>query len=149
MTRKSSPFGRLRLTAEIRGNMFTRAVPVRFARCAALAGAILATACSRNQPPEELGSEPAEVVFSNESLVQADVYAVLSNGGEARRLGTVMAGRTETLRLGSDLATRGNISVVARLQSGGSVSTGVVPIHPGDTVHIQLPMNARILVFLP
>lgn len=121
----------------------------RLARLLALGAAALLGACSRNQPVDEPGNEPAAVVFSNESLTQADLFAVVSGGGEARRLGTAMAGRTETFRLGSDLAIRGNVSLVARIQNGGTRSTGVVPIHPGDTVHVQLPLNRSMLVFLP
>lgn len=114
-----------------------------FAICALLG------ACARNQPSAETTNARAEIVFANESLTQAELYAVVSGGGEARRLGTVMAGRTETLHLGADLALRGGISLVARLLNGGTVSTGVVPIHPGDTVHVQLPLNHNTLVFLP
>ncbi|CAN5175266.1 hypothetical protein BH09GEM1_BH09GEM1_40570 [soil metagenome] len=129
--------------------MISRHSALRGARLLALTTATLLAACSRNQLSEETGNEAAAVVFSNESLAQADLFAVISGGGEARRLGTVMAGRTETLRLGADLAIRGNISLVARIQNGGTRSTGVVPIHPGDTVHVQLPLNQSMLVFLP
>jgi hypothetical protein len=119
------------------------------ARMLLFTAAALLSACSRNQVADEPGNEPAAVVFSNESLAQADLFAVVSGGGEVRKLGTVMAGRTETLRLSADLALRGNVSLVARLFNGGSLSTGVVPVHPGDTVHVQLPLNRSMLVFLP
>ena len=119
------------------------------ARLLVVASASLLAACSLNRPTEESGYQPVAVVFANESLQQADVFAVVSGGGEARRLGTVMAGRTETLRVGADLAIRGSVSLVARLQNGRTLSTGVVPLHPGDTVHVQVPMNPNTLVFLP
>ena len=121
----------------------------RGARLLVVASASLLAACSRNQPAEESGYQPVAIVFANESLEQADVFAVVSGGGEARRLGTVMAGRTETLRVGSDLATRGSVSLVARLTNGRTLSTGVVPLHPGDTVHVQLPLSPNTLIFLP
>ena len=121
----------------------------RRARLLVVASASLLAACSLNRPMEESGFQPVAVVFANESLQQADVFAVVSGGGEARRLGTVMAGRTETLRVGADLAIRGSVSLVARLQNGRTLSTGVVPLHPGDTVHVQVPMNPNTLVFLP
>ncbi len=129
--------------------MIPRHSALRRARLLVVASVSLVAACARNQPLEETSYAPAAVVFSNESLSQADLFAVISGGGEARRLGTVMAGRTETLRLGSDLAIRGNVSLVARILNGGTRSTGVVPIHPGDTVHVQLPLNQSMLVFLP
>ena len=129
--------------------MLTRHGAARSARLLLLTTAGLLGACSRNQMAAEPGNEPAAVVFSNESLTQADLFAVVSGGGDARKLGTVMAGRTETLRLSADLALRGNLSLVARLLNGGTLSTGVVPVHPGDTVHVQLPLNRSMLVFLP
>ncbi|MDQ2668649.1 MAG: hypothetical protein M3Z05_22025 [Gemmatimonadota bacterium] len=129
--------------------MLTRHSAAHSARTLVFATAALLGACTRNQVAAEPGNEPAAVVFSNESLTQADLFAVVSGGGEARRLGTVMAGRTETLRLSADLALRGNISLVARLLNGGTLSTGIVPVRPGDTVHVQLPLNHSMLVFLP
>lgn len=129
--------------------MLARHSAAHGARTLIFATAALLGACSRNQMAAEPGNEPAAVVFSNESLTQADLFAVMSGGAEARRLGTVMAGRTETLRLSADLALRGNISLVARLLNGGTLSTGIVPVHPGDTVHVQLPLNRSMLVFLP
>lgn len=129
--------------------MMARHSALRGTRLLVLAAATLLAACSRNQAGVEPGNEPAQIVFANESLVQADLFAVISGGGEARRLGTVMAGRTETLHLGADLALRGSVSLVARLLSGGTLSTGVVPIHPGDTLHIQLPINRSMLIYLP
>jgi hypothetical protein len=129
--------------------MLTHRGAARCARMLLLTTAALLGACSRNQVAAEPGNEPAAVVFSNESLTQADLFAVVSGGGDIRKLGTVMAGRTETLRLGADLALRGNVSLVARLLNGGTLSTGVVPVHPGDTVHVQLPLNRSMLVFLP
>jgi hypothetical protein len=129
--------------------MVARNATARSTRMLVLAAAALLGACSRNQVAAEPGNEPAVVVFSNESLTQADLFAVVSGGGDARKLGTVMAGRTETLRLSADLAIRGSVSLVARLLNGGTLSTGLVPVHPGDTVHVQLPLNRSMLVFLP
>ena len=129
--------------------MIPRQSARRGARLLVVASASLLAACSLNRPTDEPGYQPVAVVFANESLQQCDVFAVVSGGGEARRLGTVMAGRTETLRVGSDLAIRGSVSLVARLSNGRTLSTGVVPLHPGDTVHVQLPLSPNTLIFLP
>ena len=131
--------------------MIPRQSVLHAARLLVVASASLLAACSLNRPTDEPepGYQPVAVVFANESLEQCDVFAVVSGGGEARRLGTVMAGRTETLRVGSDLATRGSVSLVARLTNGRTLSTGVVPLHPGDTVHVQLPLSPNTLIFLP
>lgn len=118
---------------------------------AAFAAASLLGACSRNQVETdgEPSNAPAAVVFSNESLMQSDLFAVISGSSESRKLGTVFAGRTETLRLPYEFTRRGGVSLVARMLSGGTVSTGVVSIQAGDTVHVQLPLNHNMLVMLP
>src|SRR5437762_12138333 len=65
-------------------------------RIAVLAAVVIpAIACGpfhRGGPPD------AVVVFKNEATDQADVYA-LGPGGEPTRIGTVFAGRTDTLRV--------------------------------------------------
>ena len=130
--------------------MIARHITRHGSRSLALAVVVLCAACSRNRPEtEESLAEPVQIVFDNQSLDQADLFAVMSGGGEARRLGTVMSGRTETLRMGADLAVRGGVSLVARRLNGGSLSTGIVAVHPGDTLHIQLPLNPRLLLVLP
>ena len=123
---------------------------VRAVRHIALAAVAVLGACSRNQPPEaEPGNAPAVVIFSNESLTQSDLFAVVTGSSESRKLGTVFAGRTETLRLPYDLTLRGNINLVARMLNGGLLSTGPVSIRAGDTVHVELPLNRNMLVMLP
>lgn len=96
------------------------------------------------------GPEPAVLYFSNESLDQADVYAVTS-AGQAVRIGTVFAGRTDTLVVPPDVAARGeNVNVVARLLANPArPSTGPIPIRPGDKVQIRLPIDLKLLVVQP
>jgi hypothetical protein len=95
------------------------------------------------------GVPPAVLVFTNESLDQADVF-VVGSGLPARRIGTVMAGRTETLKVPPDLATRGNLNIVARLLARSiRPQTGFVPIAPGEQYEVRLPPDERLLVFLP
>jgi hypothetical protein len=96
------------------------------------------------------GPEPALLVFSNESLAQADVYLV-PQGLNARRIGTVMSGRTDTLVVPADLAARGGtMNVVARLLAHSEVpQTGPVTILPGDRYEVRLPSDARLLSIVP
>jgi hypothetical protein len=93
---------------------------------------------------------PAKLFFTNESLDQADVYAVIP-GSQQIRIGTVMAGRTDTLTVPADIVGRGeNITVVARLLAhSGTVSSGPLPIHPGDQLVVRLPIDQKLLVVLP
>ena len=113
--------------------------------CAALlAAAFLAVACGPHGGP---GSEQyAFVVFTNESLNQADVYA-FGTAGDRVRLGTVFGAHTDTLRL--DLRTisgAGTISVAARiLATGRAPSSGQILLHPGDYLRVTLPSSENML----
>ena len=114
------------------------------------------SACARNRPGRDDGNiaeseaaEPTTLEFKNESLAQADVYVAASGSG-ARRIGTVFAGRTETLVVPRDLAVRGTITVIARLLARSRTpSTGSFAIGPGDKLSIRLPMDERSLYVLP
>ena len=98
---------------------------------------------------ESESAEPTTFEFKNESLAQADVYIAASGSG-ARRLGTVFAGRTETLTVPREIAVRGTITVIARLLARSRTpSTGTIAISPGDRLSIRLPMDERALYVLP
>jgi hypothetical protein len=129
--------------------MFAQTSAVRGARLLVLASAAILAGCSRNQPETDPGNVPAAVIFSNESLTQSDLFAVISGSSESLKLGTVFGGRTETLRLPYEMMNRGNVSLVARMLNGGLLSSGQVTIRPGDTVHVQLPLNRNMLILLP
>ena len=129
--------------------MIVRHSATRMARLLVLATAVVLGACSRNQLETDPGNVPAAIVFSNESLSQSDLFAVIAGSSESRKLGTVFAGRTETLRLPYEMANRGSISLVARMLDGGILSSGVVSIRPGDTVHVELPLSRNMLLLLP
>ena len=93
---------------------------------------------------------PALLYFTNESLDQADVYAVASNS-QRTRIGTVSGGRTDTLTVPTDIAARGdNVNIVARLLAKSATpSSGPVPIRPGDRLVVRLPIDEKMLVVLP
>ena len=94
--------------------------------------------------------EPATIFFVNESLEQADVYAV-AQSGDRRRIGTVMAGRTDTLSVpASMLSSGGAINIYVRLlASSRRPETGPVTIIPGEAYLVRLPSDERLLSFLP
>jgi hypothetical protein len=115
--------------------------------CVPLALIAAAAACSPAR--RSAGPPPAVLFFTNESLSQANVYLV-SPGVGARRIGTVMAGRTERLLVPAHLTTGGNLNIVARLLArSGAPQTGVVWLRPGERYQIRLPANAKLLSFLP
>jgi hypothetical protein len=96
------------------------------------------------------GPPPAVIYFTNESLHQASVYLV-GPGLDFRRIGTVFAGRTDTLTVPADLAARGTtLNIVARLLARSDVpQTGPVSIRPGEQYQATLPLNSRLISFLP
>ena len=96
------------------------------------------------------GEPPALLYFTNESLDQADVYAV-SSGGASTRIGTVSGGRTDTLTVPRDVVARNdNVNLVARLLARSvTPSSGPIPIRPGDHLAVRLPIDQKMLVVLP
>lgn len=111
---------------------------------------ILAAACGPMRvDPNSIGPDPAVVYFTNESLDQADVFAITSTAHRTR-IGTVMAGRTEALAIPSVALGNGSVNVVARLLAGsGYIGTGQFNLQPGDRYSIRLPLDGRVLVILP
>ena len=112
-------------------------------------------ACARNRPGKDMGNladepvGPTTIEFRNESLAQADVFVVLSSS-ERRKLGTVFAGRTETLTIPSELARRGSVAIVARLLARSRApSTGSLALSPGARLSIRLPLDEKSLFVLP
>jgi hypothetical protein len=110
---------------------------------------LVAAACTAfrrgGTPPE-----PALIYFANESLDQADVYAV-AQSGDYRRIGTVMSGRVDTLTVpASMLASGGSINIYVRLlASSRRPETGPVTIIGGEAYLVRLPSDERLLSFLP
>jgi hypothetical protein len=123
--------------------------------CRALLGMSLLAAsgaCSlfRHNPDEVTEPvEPAQIVFVNESLEQADVFAA-AQGGESIRIGTIQAGRTETLNVPQQFVSRGTVIIAVRLLArSGIIRTGPIGISPGDRFQIRLPVNGNVLSVLP
>ena len=118
----------------------------------ALAALVALSACHRNRSVSELeaaSNEPTTIEFKNESLTQADVFVASPSSG-ARRIGTVFAGRTETLTIPRDVATHGNVNIVARLLAHSRApSTGSLAITPGTHLSIRLPLDEKALYVLP
>jgi len=121
-------------------------------RIVALLALAALPACHKSGTTSEIdpvAEEPSTIEFRNESLAQADVYVMASSVG-ARRIGTVFAGRTETLTIPRDLAVRGSINVVARLLARSRTpSTGSIAISPGTRLSVRLPLDERSLYVLP
>ncbi|HKP14550.1 MAG TPA: hypothetical protein VJT85_00730 [Gemmatimonadaceae bacterium] len=124
----------------------------RARRILALFALAAISACHRARTTSELdpeANEPSTIEFKNESLAQADVFISAASVG-TRRLGTVFAGRTETLTIPPELAIRGSINVVARLLARTRApTTGTIAIGPGTHLSIRLPLDEKALYVLP
>ena len=101
----------------------------------------------RNGGNEE---ERAALVFANQSLDAADVFAIPTSGA-AVRLGSVMAGRTDTLIVPRQILDNGgNVNIVARLLARSyAPQSGSVTIRPGDLLDVRLGLDARMLSVVP
>lgn len=95
------------------------------------------------------GPQPATLIFTNGSLDQAAVY-VIGPGLDFTRIGTVFAGRTDTLTVSAALATRGTLNIVARLLATPDLpQTGPVLIQPGQEYEVRLLPTSSLISFLP
>lgn len=118
-------------------------------RLRGLAPAVLMVAAACGPVRRGAGPPPAVLLFTNESLYQAEVYIAVP-GVTSRRVGTVMPGRTDRIVVPVDLATRGGtLNIIARVIGRSPTQTGPVSIRPGEEYLVRLPLDARLLSFLP
>jgi hypothetical protein len=90
-----------------------------------------------------------QIVFVNQSIDQADVYAAGPDGNPVR-IGTVLAGRTETLTVPSSVVSQaGNMTVSVHILAGRTITSGSFSLGSGDTMQVRLPPDERSLVVLP
>ncbi|MFL5579274.1 MAG: hypothetical protein ACJ8AO_02790 [Gemmatimonadaceae bacterium] len=126
-------------------------MPRPLRRLALFTALVVAAACAARNPAADAVDAPNPVVvFNNQSLYQADVYAISSSGSQVR-LGTVQPGRRERLRV-SNTALGGDrqIVVAARLLSRSRTPTsGRIGLLPGDTIEVVLTSDANSLTVLP
>jgi hypothetical protein len=113
--------------------------------------ALAATAaCGALHPGSTPDRAPTTIVFQNQSLEQADVFALRRSAG-ALRIGTVMAGRTDTLTIQPGLIAPGETVdfAVRLLAKPGTPHSGPVAVSPGQWLTITLPQTEKILSVLP
>jgi hypothetical protein len=113
----------------------------------AIAGVVCTASCGKFMH----GGDPAaQVIFENQSLDQVDVFAVLS-AGQAQRIGTVFAGRTDTLDMPMNVINAGGtISILARLLAHSyTPRTGPLTLNAGERIRVTLSSTGRSLAVLP
>lgn len=117
---------------------------------AAAAVALALVACGGRRAAMEPAA-PAFLVFENQTLFEATVFAT-ARGGVPRRVGIVAPNRTETLALRGDVlaAGAGGVTITARLLADRRTpTTGPLTVRPGDRLRVTLPTAANILSVVP
>jgi hypothetical protein len=94
------------------------------------------------------GVEDGTVVFVNESIDQADVYATGPDRNPLR-IGTVTGSQTATLTVPATVVSQGQVNIVARLLAGPTLTTGLFPLRAGDSMRVTLAADRRSLIALP
>ena len=119
----------------------------RALRVALSAFVLAAAACG---PFARGANQRATVIFTNETLDQADVYATIA-GTNSVRLGTVFASSTDTLYVPASVTQQGGqTSVVARLLARSTQpSTGPITIRSSDVIRVRLSADGRALFVVP
>jgi hypothetical protein len=120
-----------------------RSFRVRMLTLAAMPILLAQVGCSRNHTARVGAETSVPVVFSNESTVKADVW-VLAPGVNTRRIGSVLAGETTTLRAPREFYEKGTISFYAQLR-GNSIMPLLdkLPVAPGEELRLRLPIDTK------
>jgi len=113
------------------------------ARFLALAGALLAAACShaaRSAPPTTPATEPATTVkVVNDNVLDMTVFVVSS--GQRFRLGSVNGGHTEVFTL-PRATVHYSTQLVFEIRSIGNAAverTETMTVSPGDAITLMIP----------
>ena len=111
----------------------------------ALLSALTAAGCG----PFHRGAQPQpEILFHNQSIDQADVYA-MGPGGDPIRIGTVDGQKTDRLRV-PDVGASDRVNIIVRVfPSSRVVATGPITLLPGGAMDVTLPMEENMLAVLP
>jgi len=95
--------------------------------------------------------ERATLIFTNDSVDQADVYATIGSS-QTIRVGTVFSLRTDTLAVPTSVTEQagGQTTFIVR-QLGRSYhpSTGPVTLRSSDVIRVRLPSDGRSLFVTP
>ena len=89
-----------------------------------------------------------EILFRNQSIDQADVYA-MGPGGDPIRIGTVFGEKTERLKV-QDVGASDRVNIIARIfPSSRIVASGAFTLVPGGVMEVTLPSSENTLAVLP
>ena len=99
--------------------------------------------------PFHRGAQPEpEILFHNQSIDQADVYA-MGPGGDPIRIGTVDGQKTNRLIV-PDVGASDRVNIIARVfPSSRIVASGPFTLVPGGVMDVTLPQTENMLAVLP
>ena len=119
--------------------------PLRRIPAWALLSAVTIAGCG----PFHRGAQPdTEILFHNQSIDQADVYA-MGPGGDPIRIGTVDGQKTSRLRV-PDISASDRVNIIVRVfPSSRIVASGAFTLMPGGVMDVTLPTEENMLAVLP
>lgn len=119
--------------------------PLRRIPAWALLSAVTIAGCG----PFHRGAQPdTEILFHNQSIDQADVYA-MGPGGDPIRIGTVDGQKTERLRV-PNISASDRVNIIVRVfPSSRIVASGAFTLLPGGIMDVTLPSEENMLAVLP
>ena len=95
------------------------------------------------------GQQPAEIVFHNQSIDQADVYA-MGPGTDPVRIGTVYGEKTERLTVPFTVSATDRVNIITRVfPSSRIVASGPFTLNPGGVMDVTLASAENMLSVLP
>jgi hypothetical protein len=113
----------------------------------ALVSAVTLAGCG----PFHRGGQPEpEILFHNQSIDQADVYA-MGPGGDPVRIGTVLGEKTNRLKVPLSIAGASDrVNIIARVfPSSRVVASGPFTLNPGGVMDVTMPSEENMLAVLP
>ena len=116
-------------------------------RAWALVAAVALAGCG----PFHRGGQPEpEILFHNQSIDQADVYAI-GPGGDPIRIGTVMGEKTDRLRVPlSVVGGTDRVNILARVfPSSRIIVSGPFTLTAGGLMSVTMPSDENMLAVLP
>lgn len=101
--------------------------------------------------PFHRGGQPEpEILFHNQSIDQADVYAI-GPGGDPIRIGTVMGEKTDRLKVPLSVSGASDrVNIIARVfPSSRIVVSGPFTLAPGGLMSVTMTSSENMLAVLP
>ncbi|HEY2852981.1 MAG TPA: hypothetical protein VGJ18_09065 [Gemmatimonadaceae bacterium] len=119
--------------------------PLRRIPAWAVLSAAMIAACG---PFHRGAQQESEILFHNQSIDEADVYA-MGPGGDPIRIGTVDGQKTGRLRVPL-ISASDRVNIIARVfPSSRIIASGAFTLLPGGVMDITLPSEENMLAVLP